>query len=60
MVHHGILFFGVLINGVLLVLEKYVWGKYLDKLPRVLKHIYTLFIVVVMALQFLLLTIYQS
>ena len=33
--------------GVLLVLEKYVWGKYLDKLPRVLKHIYTLFIVVV-------------
>ena len=33
--------------GVLLVLEKYVWGKCLDKLPRLLKHIYTLFIVVV-------------
>lgn len=33
--------------GVLLILEKYVWGKHLDKLPAVLKHIYTLFIVVV-------------
>ena len=33
--------------GVLLILEKYVWGKHLDKLPKVLKHIYTLFIVVV-------------
>ena len=34
-------------GGVLLILEKYVWGKHLDKLPKVLKHIYTLFIVVV-------------
>ncbi len=33
--------------GVLLVLEKYVWGKALDKLPRILRHVYTLLIVVV-------------
>ena len=32
--------------GVLLVLEKYVWGKYLQALPAVLKHCYTLLIVV--------------
>ena len=30
--------------GVLLILEKYVWGKGLAKLPAVLQHIYTVFI----------------
>lgn len=33
--------------GVLLILEKYIWGNALKKLPVVLQHIYTLFIVVV-------------
>lgn len=33
--------------GVLLILEKYVWGKALDRLPVLLQHIYTLFIIVV-------------
>ena len=33
--------------GVLLVLEKYVWGKGLSRLPGVLQHGYTLLIVVV-------------
>jgi len=33
--------------GVLLVMEKYFWGKYLEKLPRFVGHIYTLLIVVV-------------
>jgi len=33
--------------GVLLILEKYVWGKVLDRLPVLLQHIYTLFIIVV-------------
>lgn len=32
--------------GVLLILEKNVWGKYLEKLPRFFRHFYTLFIVV--------------
>ncbi len=32
--------------GVLLIAEKFVYGKYIEKLPLVLKHIYTLFIVV--------------
>lgn len=30
---------------VLLVLEKYVYGKYLDKLPSVIRHIYALFFI---------------
>ena len=30
--------------GVLLILEKYVWGKGLAKLPAVFQHIYTIFI----------------
>lgn len=33
--------------GVLLLLEKYVWGKALEKLPIVIRHIYALLIVVV-------------
>jgi len=33
--------------GVLLILEKYIWGDYLKKLPSALQHLYTLFIVVV-------------
>lgn len=33
--------------GVLLLLEKYVWGKALEKLPAVLCHFYALLIVVV-------------
>lgn len=33
--------------GVLLLLEKYVWGKALEKLPAVLRHFYALLIVVV-------------
>ena len=32
--------------GVLLILEKNVWGKYLEKLPKFFRHFYTLFIVV--------------
>lgn len=32
---------------VILVLEKYVYGKYLDKLPSVLKHIYALFLILI-------------
>ncbi len=33
--------------GVLLILEKYIWGEALKKLPVFVQHIYTLFIVVV-------------
>lgn len=33
--------------GVLLALEKYVWGRGLSKLPRLLQHVYTLMIVIV-------------
>ncbi|MDE6950827.1 MAG: MBOAT family protein [Lachnospiraceae bacterium] len=32
--------------GVLLALEKYVWGKRLERLPEWIRHIYALFIVV--------------
>lgn len=32
---------------VILVLEKYVYGKYLEKLPSVLKHIYALFLILI-------------
>lgn len=32
--------------GVLLALEKYIWGRYLKKLPAVLTHLYTIVIVV--------------
>lgn len=35
-----------LYHGVLLVLEKYVWGKKLDALPGAVRHIYTLLAVV--------------
>ena len=30
---------------VIIVLEKYVYGKYLEKLPSLLKHIYALFLI---------------
>ncbi len=33
--------------GVLLVLEKYVYGKYLEKLPNLVQHIYCMFFVVI-------------
>lgn len=33
--------------GILLILEKYVWGSKLDKLPVAVQHIYTLLIVVI-------------
>lgn len=33
--------------GVLLLLEKYIWGKALEKLPVILRHLYALLIVVV-------------
>lgn len=33
--------------GILLVLEKFVWGNILSKLPKVLQHLYTIFIVLV-------------
>ncbi len=33
--------------GILLVLEKYVWGKALEALPKICRHFYALFIVVV-------------
>lgn len=32
--------------GLLLALEKYVWGRYLEKLPRFFEHLYTILIVV--------------
>ncbi len=32
--------------GVLLILEKFLWGKYIDKLPKVLQHIYALFFII--------------
>lgn len=37
--------------GIFLVLEKFIWGKYLAKLPQFVSHIYTLFLV---ALSFVL------
>lgn len=33
--------------GVLLVLERYVWGKLTERLPGVLRHVYTLFFVMI-------------
>ncbi len=32
--------------GILLILEKFVWGKYTEKLPSVLQHIYALFFII--------------
>lgn len=32
--------------GILLILEKYIWGKYLEKLPCIIRHIYAVFIIV--------------
>ncbi|MDO4491011.1 MAG: MBOAT family protein [Lachnospiraceae bacterium] len=31
--------------GILIVLEKFVWGKYTEKMPRLLQHIYALFFI---------------
>ena len=36
-----------LYHGIFLVLEKYIWGKKLEKLPAILKHLYAIIIVVV-------------
>lgn len=33
--------------GILLILEKFVWGRFIDKLPSLIQHIYTLFIVII-------------
>ncbi len=33
--------------GIFLILEKYVWGKVLDKLPKVIRWIYTMLIVII-------------
>ncbi len=33
--------------GVILILEKYVYGKYLDKLPKALQHIYCMLLVMI-------------
>ena len=35
-----------LYHGLFLVLEKFVWGRFLEKIPKVFRHIYTLIIVV--------------
>ncbi len=35
-----------LYHGLILVLEKNIWGRFLEKLPKVLRHIYTLVIVI--------------
>lgn len=31
----------------ILVLEKYVWGKYLEKLPSIMRHVYALFFILI-------------
>lgn len=43
---YNFIFWG-LYYGILLILEKFVLKKFLDKLPAVLQHIYTLFIVII-------------
>ncbi|HCA04812.1 MAG TPA: transcriptional regulator [Ruminococcaceae bacterium] len=43
---YNFIFWG-LFYGLLLILEKFVLKKYLDRLPSVLQHIYTLFIVLI-------------
>lgn len=43
---YNFIFWG-LYYGLLLILEKFVLKKYLDKLPPVLQHVYTLFIVLI-------------
>ncbi len=32
--------------GILLILEKFVWGRAVDRLPKVLQHIYALFFII--------------
>ena len=43
---YNFIFWG-LFYGLLLILEKFVLKKFLDKLPSVLQHVYTLFIVLI-------------
>ena len=43
---YNFIFWG-LYYGILLIIEKFVLKKWLDKLPKVLQHIYTMFIVVI-------------
>ena len=43
---YNFIFWG-LYYGLLLILEKFVLSKFLDKLPAVLRHVYTLFIVMI-------------
>ncbi|MCR4991047.1 MAG: MBOAT family protein [Lachnospiraceae bacterium] len=33
-------------HGTILVLEKFIWGKHLEKAPRLVRHLYTLLIVI--------------
>lgn len=33
--------------GILLICEKFIWGKAIEKLPRVFRHIYVIFIVII-------------
>ena len=33
--------------GILLLCEKFIWGKAIEKLPRVFRHIYVIFIVII-------------
>ncbi len=43
---YNFIFWG-LYYGILLIVEKFLLKKFLDKLPTVLKHIYTMFIVII-------------
>lgn len=43
---YNFIFWG-LYYGILLIIEKFVLKKFLDKLPKVLQHIYTMFIVII-------------
>ena len=33
--------------GILLLLEKFILKKYIDKLPKILKHVYTIILVII-------------
>ena len=33
--------------GILLLLEKYIWGRFLQKCPRIFQHIYTIFFFII-------------
>lgn len=47
MVRHGTLYCGDFTTAFLLIFEKFVFKKVLDKLPSAVQHIYTMFIVVI-------------